>query len=81
MSGLGEWIPFRRKLKELIEAVMRTGPSCPLRLGTFDSPDYWTDTALMSAVRPLTALESSQMTKMSQASMNHLRRRSIDASE
>ena len=33
--------------------VMINGPSCPLHLGVQDSPDYWTDDALMSAVRPL----------------------------
>jgi hypothetical protein len=33
--------------------AMISGPSCPLRLGVLDSPDYWTDDALMSAVRPL----------------------------
>jgi len=36
---------------------MPTGPSCPLRLGTLDSPDYWTDDALIAAVRPLSATE------------------------
>ena len=36
---------------------MDAGPSCPLKLGTLDSPDYWTDIALMSAVRPLNAQE------------------------
>ena len=33
------------------------GPSCPLHLGVLDSPDYWTDDALVSAVRPLSADE------------------------
>ena len=33
--------------------AMIAGPSCPLQLGVLDSPDYWTDDALMSAVRPL----------------------------
>ena len=32
---------------------MISGPSCPLRLGVLDSPDYWTDDVLMSEVRPL----------------------------
>lgn len=36
---------------------MQTGPSCPLHLGTLDSPDYWTDDALIAAVRPLSATE------------------------
>ena len=64
--------------KDSKEVVMRSGPSCPLRLGTFDSPDYWTDTALMSAVRPLTAEESHRMTKRSQSSVEESRRRSSD---
>ncbi len=33
--------------------VMISGPSCPLHLGVLDSPDYWTDDALMSVVRRL----------------------------
>ena len=33
--------------------AMISGPSCPLHLGLLDSPDYWTDDALLSAVRPL----------------------------
>jgi len=33
--------------------AMIAGPSCPLHLGLLDSPDYWTDDALISAVRPL----------------------------
>ena len=43
-------------------------PSCkpvtvlPLHLGTLDSPDYWTDDALMAAVRPLSATELHRMT-------------------
>ena len=36
---------------------MRVGPICPLRLGTLDSLDYWTDPVLMSSVRPLSAQE------------------------
>ncbi|WP_413442301.1 hypothetical protein [Synechococcus sp. MIT S1220] len=40
---------------------MTTGPSCPLQLGTLDSPDYWTDDALMAAVRPLSAAELHRM--------------------
>ena len=37
--------------------AMISGPSCPLHLGVLDSPDYWTDDALMSAVRPLNPKE------------------------
>ena len=35
--------------------------SCPLHLGVLDSPDYWTDEALASAVRPLSARELHQL--------------------
>ena len=38
-------------------AAMIAGPSCPLHLGLLDSPDYWTDDALISALRPLNAEE------------------------
>ena len=34
------------------EGAMKAGPTCQLRLGTFDSPDYWTDPALMPEARP-----------------------------
>lgn len=37
---------------------MKTGPVCPLRLGTLDSLDYWTDPVLMSSMRPMTAQET-----------------------
>ncbi len=36
---------------------MKTAPSCPLHLGILDSPDYWTDNALVEAVSPTTASE------------------------
>ena len=36
---------------------MKAAPSCPLHLGILDSPDYWTDNALVEAVSPTTALE------------------------
>ena len=29
--------------------AMIAGPSCPLHLGLLDSPDYWTDDALISS--------------------------------
>ena len=47
------------------EAVI-TGPSCPLHMGLLDSPDYWTDDALLSAVRPLNAEELHHMAVGSQ---------------
>ena len=37
------------------------GPSCPLHLGVLDSPDYWTDEALVSAVRTLSAHQLHQL--------------------
>ena len=46
--------------------AMITGPSCPLHLGLLDSPDYWTDDALLSAVRPLNAEETHHMAVGSQ---------------
>ena len=36
---------------------MKAAPSCPLHLGILDSPDYWTDNALVEAVSPTTASE------------------------
>ena len=45
---------------------MITGPSCPLHLGLLDSPDYWTDDALLSAVRPLNTEELHHMAVGSQ---------------
>ena len=36
---------------------MKAAPSCPLHLGILDSPNYWTDNALVEAVSPTTASE------------------------
>ena len=47
------------------EAVI-VGPSCPLHLGLLDSPDYWTDDALLSAVRTMNAEELHHMANGSQ---------------
>ena len=33
---------------------MLTGPSCLLHLGILESPDYWTDNALVEAAAPAT---------------------------
>ena len=46
--------------------AMVSGPSCPLHLGVLDSPDYWTDDALMSAVRSLNPEELHKVTIGSQ---------------
>ena len=41
---------------------MKAAPSCPLHLGILDSPDYWTDNALVEAVSPASASEWRQWT-------------------
>ena len=41
---------------------MKAAPSCPLHLGILDSPDYWTDNALVDAVSPASASEWRQWT-------------------
>ena len=59
---LGSGPPLEHDEENRKVAVMQTGgPSCPLHLGTLDSPDYWTDDALMAAVRPLSATELHRM--------------------
>ena len=52
---------------------MISGPSCPLRLRVLDSPDYWTDDALMSAVRPLNPEELHHLAVGSQQRRNQQR--------
>ena len=47
------------------------GPSCPLHLGVLDSPDYWTDEALVSTVRSLSAHELHQLTLGSERERRH----------
>lgn len=59
-------------------AVMRVGPSCPLHLGTLDSPDYWTDDALMAAVRPLSAAEMHRIALGSRRQKNRERQDHLD---
>ena len=54
-------------------AAMIAGPSCPLHLGLLDSPDYWTDDALMSAVRSLNPEELHQLAVESQQRRNQQR--------
>ena len=58
---------------------MNAGPSCPLRLGTLDSPDYWTDDALMAAVRPLSAAELHRMALGFKQEKNRQRLDQLDA--
>ena len=53
--------------------AMISGPSCPLRLGVLDSPDYWTDDALISAVRPLNPEELHHLAVGSQQRRNQQR--------
>ena len=52
---------------------MKTGPICPLRLGTFDSLDYWTDPVLMSSVRPMTAQEIDYVAEQSHLNQKRAR--------
>ena len=51
--------------------AIAVGPSCPLHLGVLDSPDYWTDEALVSAVRPLSAHELHQLALGSEQARRH----------
>ena len=52
---------------------MKPGPICPLRLGTFDSLDYWTDPVLMSSVRPMTAQEIDYVAEQSHLNQKRAR--------
>ena len=54
------------------EAIL-TGPSCPLQLGVLERPDYWTDDALMSAVRLLNPEELHHLAVESQQRRNQQR--------
>ena len=55
---------------------MKAGPFCPLRLGTLDSLDYWTDPVLMSSVRPMTAQEIYYVAEQSHLNQEHSRQQS-----
>ena len=59
-----------RILKQGAMAIA-VGPSCPLHQGVLDSPDYWTDEALVSAVRPLSAHELHQLALGSERERRH----------
>ena len=70
-GGLIVTIRFRIPLER--EGAMKTGPICPLRLGTLDSLDYWTDPVLMSSVRPLSAQEiqlTAEQSRLSQVGVD-----------
>ena len=45
---------------------MKAAPSCPLHLGILDSPDYWTDNALVESVSPTTASQWRQWIEQSE---------------
>ena len=47
------------------------GPSCPLQLGVLDSPDYWTNEAIVSSVMPLSAHELHQLALGSERERRH----------
>ena len=55
---------------------MKTGPICPLQLGTFDSLDYWTDPVLMSSVRPMTAQGIDDIAELSRLDQGRFRQQS-----
>ena len=55
---------------------MKAGPICPLRLGTLDSLDYWTDPVLMSSVRPMTAQEIYYVAEQSRLNQEQSRQQS-----
>ena len=55
---------------------MKAGPICPLRLGTLDSLDYWTDPVLMSSVRPVTAQEIYYVAEQSRLNQEQSRQQS-----
>ena len=59
--------------------AVAVGLSCPLHLGVLDSPDYWTDEALASAVRPLSADELHHMALGSQRERRHELRKNLSA--
>ena len=60
----------RRILERGVMAIA-VGPSCPLHLGVLDIPDYWTNEALVSAVRPLSAHELHQLALGSERERRH----------
>ena len=43
--------------KKLLAFTMIHGPCCPIHQSTLDSPDYWTDPALMSSAAPASSTE------------------------
>ena len=49
---------------------MKAGPICPLPLANFDSLDDWTDTALMSSVRPITAKKNDFLDEQSHKNLS-----------
>ena len=57
--------------------AMKAGPICPLRLGTLDSLDYWTDPVLMSSVRPITAQEIYDVAEQSRLNQQRGRQQSL----
>ena len=57
-------------LKRGVMAIA-VAPSCPLNVGVLDSSGWWTDEALVSAVRPLSAHELHQLTLGSERERRH----------
>jgi len=57
-------------LKRGVMAIA-VAPSCPLNVGVLDSSGWWTDEALDSAVRPLSAHELHQLALDSERERRH----------
>ena len=57
-------------LKRGVMAIA-VAPSCPLNVGVLDSSDCWTDEALVSAVRPLSAHELHRLALGSERERRH----------
>ena len=57
--------------------AIAVGPSCPLHLGVLDSLDYWTDDALLAAVRPLSAYELHQFALGSERRKRHQKHKDL----
>ena len=51
--------------------AIAVAPSCPLNVGVLDSSGWWTDEALVSAVRPLSAHGLHQLALGSERERRH----------
>ena len=49
--------PGEHDKENMLAFTMNHGPCCPIHQSTLDSPDYWTDPALMSSAAPASSTE------------------------